>query len=440
MRVTLVQPAMGHRPGERFMRTWQMEPLAPAVLARLSPPGVELRFHDDRMEPIPFDEPTDLVALPVETYTARRSYEIAGAFRRRGVKVVLGGVHAALAPGEVERFADAVVVGEAEGVWPRVLEDAASGRLARAYHASPASSGTWATPDRSIFAGRRYLPLALVETGRGCPHHCEFCVIAACHGSTRRWRPVESVVEEVRSLGRRTVFFVDDAITCQREPAMQLFEAIAPLRVRWVSQAGIECARDPEMLAAMRASGCIGLLIGLESLSRSALARMGKERNGGLSQYEQDVVALKRAGIELYATLLFGYEEDVEETFDEALAFALRHRFYLAAFNHLVPFPGTPLYERLGREGRLASEAWWLDPAFRFNDAPFQPRHLSAQRLRERCLELRTRYYRADRILRRALTPRGSALLQAMLLPINWQMRREVRQRDGFPLGDSRPV
>ncbi len=437
MRLTLIQPAIGHRPGEAFLRTWQMEPLAPAVLARLTPSSIDLRFYDDRMEPIPFDEPTDLVAITVETYTARRAYQIASGFRQRRVPVVMGGVHATLVTDEVARHAESVVVGEAEAVWPRLLEDAASGRLAPVYRGAPTRRADWPTPDRALFAGRRYLPLGLVETGRGCPHRCEFCVISACHEATRRWRPVEAVVDEVRSLRRRLVFFVDDNITCQREPALELFRALAPLRIGWVSQAGIECARDPELLAAMRTSGCRGVLVGLESLSRSALERMGKGRNGGFAQYEKDVEALRRAGIEIYATFLLGYDEDVEETFDATLAFALRHGFYLAAFNHLVPFPGTPLYERLSGEGRLTSDAWWLDDQFRFGAAPFRPRGLSAERLRARCLELRKRYYSLDRILRRMLQPRGSAALRAMLLPLSWQMRREVRQRDGFPLGDA---
>lgn len=419
------------------MRTWQMEPLAPAVLARLTPSAVDVRFHDDRMEPIPYDEPTDLVALTVETYTARRAYEIASIYRRKGVPVVMGGVHATLVTDEVARYAESVVVGEAEGVWRSLLEDAASGRLAPVYRAAQTERADWATPDRSLFAGRRYLPIGLVETGRGCPHRCEFCVITSCHGATRRWRPVDAVVDELRSVRSKMAFFVDDNITCQREPALALFRALAPLRIGWVSQAGIECARDPELLAAMRSSGCRGVLVGFESLSRNALARMGKERNGGLAQYERDVVALRKAGIEIYATFLLGYDEDVEETFDETLAFALRHGFYLAAFNHLVPFPGTPLYERLSDEARLTSHAWWLDRQFGFGAAPFRPQGLSAERLRERCLELRKRYYRLDRIVRRALRPRGSVSLQAMLLPLSWQMRREVRQRDGFPLGDA---
>lgn len=437
MRLTLIQPAIGHRPGEAFMRTWQMEPLAPAVLARLTPPAIDVRFYDDRMEPIPYDEPTDLVALTVETYTARRAYEIASAYRQRRVPVVMGGVHATLVTDEVARYAESVVVGEAEGIWPRLLEDAASGRLAPTYRGIPARRANWASPDRSVFRGRRYLPLALVETGRGCPHRCEFCVITSCHGATRRWRPVGAVVDELRSLRRRIAFLVDDNITCQREPALELFRALAPLGIGWVSQAGIECARDPELLAAMRSSGCRGVLVGFESLSQTALARMGKERNRGLAQYERDVAALRRAGIEIYATFLLGYDDDAEDTFEETLAFALRHGFYVAAFNHLVPFPGTPLYERLACEGRLTSDAWWLDGEFRFGAAPFRPRGLGAERLRERCLELRKRYYRLDRIVRRALRPRGSALLQAMLLPLSWQMRREVRQRDGFPLGDA---
>ncbi len=133
MRLTIVHPCIGRRVGEEYIRTWQMEPLAPAVLAGLTPPDVEVRFYDDRMEHIPYDERTDLVAISVETYTAKRAYQIASEYRRRGVPVVMGGFHATLVPDEVGDYAESIVIGEAEGIWPQVIEDARSGRLRRVY-------------------------------------------------------------------------------------------------------------------------------------------------------------------------------------------------------------------------------------------------------------------------------------------------------------------
>src|SRR5438034_1814853 len=138
MRLTLIHPCIGRRRGQPYIRTWQMEPLAPATIAGLTPrgSGIDVRFYDDRTENIPYDEPTDLVAMSVETYTAKRAYQIASEYRRRGVPVVMGGFHPSLCPEEVARYAEAVVTGEAEELWPRVLDDVRHGRLEKFYRST----------------------------------------------------------------------------------------------------------------------------------------------------------------------------------------------------------------------------------------------------------------------------------------------------------------
>jgi len=178
MRLTLIHPCIGRRRGDRgYIRTWQMESLPAATLAGLTPREVEVRFYDDRMETIPFDEPTDLVAMSVETYTAKRSYQIASEYRRRAVPVVMGGFHPSLCPGEVAHHAEAVVIGEAENLWPQVLDDARHGRLEKFYRATARPALVGLRPDRSIFRGKRYLPIGLVEAGRGCHFKCDFCAV-----------------------------------------------------------------------------------------------------------------------------------------------------------------------------------------------------------------------------------------------------------------------
>src|SRR6186997_2653527 len=175
MRVTLIHPCIGRHRGDRsYVRTWQMEPLPAATIAGLTPREVDVKFYDDRMENIPFDEPTDLVAIPVETYTAKRAYQIASEYRKRGVPVVMGGFHATLVPDEVARYAEAVVTGEAEGIWAEVIDDLRHRTLKRRYHGEqrPLSE---IRVDRRLFRGKRYLPIGLVETGRGCRFPCEFC-------------------------------------------------------------------------------------------------------------------------------------------------------------------------------------------------------------------------------------------------------------------------
>ena len=174
MRLTIIHPCVGRKPGQKYIRTWQMEPLPAATVAGLTPRDVDVKFYDDRMELIPFDVKTDLVAISVETYTARRAYQLASEYRKRGVPVVMGGFHASLCPDEVARYAEAVVTGEAEQLWPRVIDDARHGRLEKFYRAEGRTPLAGLKPDRSIFRGKRYLPIGLVEAGRGCHFKCEF--------------------------------------------------------------------------------------------------------------------------------------------------------------------------------------------------------------------------------------------------------------------------
>src|SRR5687768_15377831 len=201
MRVTLIHPCIGRRRGDRsYIRTWQMEPLPAATLAGLTPKDVTVRFYDDRMETIPYDETTDLVALSVETYTAKRAYQIASEYRRRGIPVVMGGFHATLCPEEVSQYADAVVVGEAEALWSQVLQDAERKTLQTYYRSATRPSLAKMRPDRSIYAGKNYLPIGLVEAGRGCHFVCDFCAVQTIFNHTQTRRPADDIFGELEKM------------------------------------------------------------------------------------------------------------------------------------------------------------------------------------------------------------------------------------------------
>jgi len=440
MRLTLIHPCIGRRRGERYIRSWQMEPLPPATVAGLTPAGVDVRFYDDRMEAIPYDEPTDLVALSVETYTAKRAYQIASAYRRRGVPVVMGGFHATLCPDEVACYAEAVVVGEAETVWPEVIDDARHGRLRRRYQAAARPSLAQVRPDRRIFAGKRYLPIGLVEAGRGCHFRCDFCAVQAMFGHTQTRRPIDGVLAEVAALRqtRRLFFFVDDNITSNLAQAKEWLRALAPLGIRWVGQSSINAAHDEEFLDLLVKSGCQGVLIGFESLDPEALSAMNKGFNTMRGGYQVALANLRRHRLRLYGTFIFGYDTDTAESFARAVDFALAHRFYIAAFNHLTPFPGTPLYRRLTEEGRLRFDAWWLDDRYRYNMVPFEPARMSPTELQRHCLEARRAFYGWWNIGRRGLDPvnRADPFMFRNFFPINTMLRVDTDRRDGYPLGD----
>src|SRR5512133_1495543 len=216
MRIALIKPAIGRREDASVVEEGRMEPLPLGVLAALTPPEVEVAIHDDRIAPIPFDAPVDLVGITVETWTARRAYEIADEYRRRGVPVVMGGVHTTLAPDEVALHADAVYVGDAEQGWADVLADARAGRLKRRYDAGPGVPQPGLLPRRDLFRGRGYLPISLVQFGRGCTWGCEYCAVAVQFGRRVYTRPIEEVVAELRVVRPKFAFFVDDNLVADR--------------------------------------------------------------------------------------------------------------------------------------------------------------------------------------------------------------------------------
>ena len=440
MKLTIVHPCIGRKPGQKYIRTWQMESLPAATLAGLTPKDVEVRFYDDRMEVVPFDEPSDLVAISVETYTAKRAYQIASEYRKRRVPVVMGGFHATLCPDEVARYAEAVVCGEAEQLWPQVIDDARHGRLEKFYRQTGRPSLLGLKPDRSIFKGKRYLPIGLIEAGRGCHFKCDFCAVQTVFNSTQTRRPVDDIIAEIElvKLDRKLFFFVDDNITSNMEQAKEFFRALIPLKVRWVSQSSINAAHDEEFLELLKRSGCQGVLIGFESLNPANLKDMNKAFNTMRGGFEKALANLRRHHIRVYGTFIFGYDRDTPESFAETVDFARTHALYIAAFNHLTPFPGTPLYARLQREGRLLYDQWWLDERYSYNRIPFQPQGMTPEALQGNCLAARRKFYSWPSILQRGFdrVNRNDWFMWRNFYVINALHRNDVSLRDHYPLGD----
>lgn len=441
-RLTLIHPCIGHRRGgrRRYLRLWEMEPLQPALLAALTPRDVTVRFYDDRLEAIPFGEPTDLVAMSVETYTAKRAYQIASEYRRRRVPVVMGGFHASLCTEEVSRYAESVVVGEAETVWAELVDDYRHGKARKLYRGTGRAQLNGTMPDRRVFCGKRYLPLGLVETGRGCPQHCEFCAVQSMFNQIHSMRDPAAIAAEIRELRHRQklFFLVDDNLTATPARTKELCRALMPLKIRWMSQATIQVGQDDELLELMARSGCVGVLIGFESLKRQNLEAMGKQLNLAEADYAALIANVQRHGLAVYGSFVFGYAHDTPASFEEAVAFARQTKLHIAAFNHLIPFPGTPLYRRLEREGRLQHPAWWLADSFRFNEVPFEPVGMSAEQLQQGCLAARRKFYAVGSIWERQRRPKNGAdgFLRWNYFAINFMHQTEVGNRNGYPLGD----
>jgi radical SAM superfamily enzyme YgiQ (UPF0313 family) len=258
--------------------------------------------------------------------------------------------------------------------------------------------------------------------------------------STQTRRPVDEILAELSAIRheKKLFFFVDDNITSNLAEAKVFFRALIPLGIRWVSQSSINAAHDEEFLDLLARSGCQGVLIGFESLNPANLKHMNKSFNTMRGGFEQALANLKRHHIRVYGTFIFGYDGDTPESFDHTVDFAQEHALYIAAFNHLTPFPGTPLYRRLESERRLLYDAWWLDERYSYNQIPFRPLGMTPEALQHNCLAARREFYSWPSILRRGCAPvnRSDWFMWRNFYLINALHRNDVSLRDHYPLGD----
>jgi radical SAM superfamily enzyme YgiQ (UPF0313 family) len=438
MKILFILPGIGKKPGERYLRSWLMEPLTIAVLKRLTPPQYETAFFDDRVESIDYDAECDVVAITLETYTARRAYEIADRFRARGKLIVFGGYHATLCPDDAAPHGDVVLVGNAEGVWANMLADIERGDAQPRYQGE--ASLDYGLPDRSIYADKmkKYQPVSLVEIGRGCRRKCEFCSISAYYGGCYKHRRIEDIVEEIKTCRHKMFFFVDDSIFSDKAFAKELFAEVAKLKITWTTQITLDIAQDEELLRLMRKSGCELVLIGFESVSAENLQQMNKAWSERLGERDEIVGRIHRAGISIYASFVFGFDEDCERTFADVLAFSMRHRFFVTAFNHLLAFPSTPTYSRFEGEGRLLSPRWWMEDGYTYGTISFKPARATPDELTLLCGKYKHKFYTFGSILRRlpALMKRTRSLkIHAAYWYINMLFHFEVDKRIGIPIG-----
>lgn len=405
------------------------------MVAGLTPESWEVRIVDEAVEPLDLDLEADLVGITVMTPLAPRAYQLADHFRRRGTPVVLGGIHPTVLPDEAARHADAVVVGEAEEVWAEVVRDAARRRLRRFYRPArrPDLTGL-PLPRRDLFRPGAYLATATVQTSRGCPFACDFCSVTRFFGRTYRWRPVDEIVREVSSLGQGVALFVDDNIFGAPARARELFQRLAPLRIRWIGQSSINIARNLELLKLAAKSGCRGLFIGLESLVPGNLRQMGKSLVNRVGDYREAIIRIQEHGIGVEGAFIFGLDQDDPDIFGRTVDFARRVRLAAAQFGILTPFPGTPLRDRMEREKRITERDWGC---YTISQVVYQPARMSAAVLKAGCDWAYRSFYSYPSILGRLLpqiTRFRSTL--PLFMSLNLHFREiTVKNRAGTGLG-----
>jgi radical SAM superfamily enzyme YgiQ (UPF0313 family) len=404
MKVTLIKPGMGQVIDGYNINDGRMEPLQLGILAGLCPPDVEVNLFDDRMEKIPFDAPTDLVAITVDSFNARRAYEIASEFRRRNIQVVLGGVHVSLLPDEASRYADAIVVGDAETVWKQILVDAKAHQLQSRY------TGTFGTPQegvyprRNLFKGKGYLPVSLIQFSRGCQFNCSFCSVSRFFKQSYTCRKIDDVLAEIEKDKLKTLLFVDDNMVMNRTYLKDFLRELIPMKVRWASQSSIDMTNDKELMELMARSGCVGNLIGFESIDVQTLKWFNKAPNLRQNdKYKASIEVFRDYGMLTWASFMVGNDFDDLDSIKRTVDYAIASKFTLAFFHILMPYPGTKIFDQFNEENRLLYDGhWWNHPDYRYNAATFIPKKITPEQLSEAVIQANKDFYSVQSITKRA--------------------------------------
>jgi radical SAM superfamily enzyme YgiQ (UPF0313 family) len=414
-----------------------LKPLIFPILAGLTPKEIEMNYLDDRVEVLPDTLDSDVIALSFDTFAAKRAYSLAKKYKTTSNLIVLGGFHPSIMQEEAKAYADVLLLGDAEDTWPKFIEDALHGSVKSEYISSGVAEFGCIDTNHEAFRGKHYQKLGIVQFSRGCKYGCDFCSIKAMYPGRVRQKSIDIIVKEIKAMKEKLLFFVDDNLFLDETSAKELFQAIKPLKKKWACQISMEVAAKDELLRMMRESGCVLVLMGFESLNKDNLKRMNKSANLAIYTYEQAISNIYKHGLLIYATFVLGYDEDTPDSIEATMRFALKHNFAVANFNPLIPLPGTPLYDRLKKEGRLLYDPWWLEASYCYGDTAFLPKGMSPEALKEGCKSARFRYYGMKSILKRLFSNRlhlkpGNFFLY---LAVNIISNIEIHRKQGKLLG-----
>ena len=402
-RLLLIYPAT-HKLG--WVKYFQLPSLSLQQVAALTPPHWQVTLVDESQDPIPSGRDFDLVGITAMTHQATRAYEIADQFRQEGMPVIMGGMHPTVMPDEALAHADAVVIGEAEPVLATLLDDFLTGRLQPIYRAPIAQDDQLLVPwpRREILKGKRYLTTQTIQASRGCPYDCSFCTVTHYFGNRFRYRAVEDILAEIRSFPKKFVIFLDDNLLGDPIKARPILEGMAEMGTRWGSQTSLRFAEDRELLKLVARSGCIGLFVGIESITGpySLLAK-----SSGQTPQAELIKRVRDAGIILETSLIFGFDDHDQSIFEKTLRFVEECSPSVPTFNLLTPYPGTQLFQQFEQEGRILHKEW---NRYNHSEVVFRPKLMTPEQLYRGWMETRKAAYTWPSILSRVWKNPGRRL------------------------------
>ncbi|MCL4500642.1 MAG: B12-binding domain-containing radical SAM protein [Deltaproteobacteria bacterium] len=424
MRILLIAPRSEY---PEAIPGWILVPqMSLLILEALSSNGHQVTIVEEDSAPIPRGEKWDLVGITVMTATASRAYALAREFRAQGAKVVLGGIHPSVLPEEAGRHADAIVVGEAEGVWPQILTDAARDQLRPIYYNHLPETIQVPLVDYRQNGKKPLIPTASpIISGRGCPNRCEFCSVPRIYGTRVRKVPVAQVLEQVKRNRSYYIVFLDDNLTANREYALALFEGLRELKVRFIGQVTVRFILDDALFRAALAAGLKGICVGFETVEDEGRQRLKKLVS--LAAYREAIRKCRSSQIFLHGSFIFGLDEHDKNIFGRTLDFIIQNKITSVGAYMLTPYPGTPLFDRMVAEGRLLHRNW----AFYDHSTPvFLPKRMTLGELAEGYVKFREAVFSLWGIARRY--PAGLAVASAYL-HVNAALRRvNSRFRDHY--------
>ena len=394
MKIKLISAAV------RSKSKWsQIMTLSLPAVAAATPEGHEIAIEDERVKPIRLDDHPDLVGISFEVFRAYRAYEIADHYRQRRVPVVLGGMHASVMPEEGLQHADAVVVGEADEVWPRVVADAAAGRMQGIYMGeTPVDLAKLKPPRLDLLDASRYFPLYPIEATRGCTHACAFCSTRYVHGLGFRTRPVEHVIADIARAGNRLIAFLDDNLAADEVFARELFTAMIPYGKKFFMQSHVLLAENAELLSLAAKAGCLGVFVGVESVSAAALSEANKGFNK-VERLKDNIARFHDRGILVDGGIIFGFDTDTPDVFDRTIEALKKVKIDSVAVNILIPYPGTEFYRKFEREGRIICTDY---SKFTGGAVIVRPKNMTVEQLQAGYNRFTKDYYRMMEIVYRA--------------------------------------
>jgi radical SAM superfamily enzyme YgiQ (UPF0313 family) len=399
LKIKLISPKMSLRPMDSEFKRRMSPSLSLVILASLTPEPHEVTIADENIKPLSFSDQPDLVGVSVNVDTTYRAIQIAEQYRKRGVAVVFGGIHASASPDELQKHCDSVCVGEAEELWPQLLEDHISDRLQKRYvNSTPTDLAKVPLPKWDLISRKNYLYTNIIVASRGCPHKCDFCYNSCDYVVNKyRTRPIENVIAEIQKMNTRQVMFIDDNLIGDITWMRTFVKTILPMGLTWHGAVSANMVHYPDLIQEMAKAGCRSLFIGFESINPESIRSVNKGQNK-IEEYEALIKMLHDNNMMVNASLAFGFDNDTKETFGQTLDWLIRNKVETMTSHILTPYPGTRLYKRLLSENRIIDHDLSI-----YNTAHvvFQPRHMSPDELKQGYLKMYDDFYSLENIIKR---------------------------------------